>query len=67
MNRNTIAKLLGWGQFAVVYINQALSANGGVLPTNRAGWLNLGGSLLLAGGVHQASNTSAAHPNGANS
>jgi hypothetical protein len=64
MQKSTWAKIAGWGQLAVEYINQVLQANGGLLPTNKIGWLRLLGSLLLAGGIHHASNTSVAHPNG---
>lgn len=63
--KQKIAKAFGWGQLAIVYINQILSQNGGVLPTTRQGWLNLAGSAALAYGVHTASETSAGHPNGA--
>jgi hypothetical protein len=51
------AKAAAWGYVLVDYANQVIQANGGLLPTNKAGWLHLGGSILLAGGIHHASNT----------
>lgn len=66
MNKNTVAKLFGYGQLALEYANEVLQANGGLLPTTKAGWLRLASSILLAGGIHHASNTSQAHPNGLN-
>lgn len=61
----TQAKILGWGQLAITYLNDALAANGGVIPTSKGAWLRLLSSLVVAIGVHIASDTSAGHPNGA--
>lgn len=66
MNKITQARLLGWGQLVVVYLNQALTQNGGVIPTSKAQWLTLASSLLVAVGVHIGSGTSAGHPDGSN-
>lgn len=65
MTKSFWAKVAGWGQFAVETANEVLQTNGGVIPNTKAAWFRLIGSLLLAGGVHHASNTSGVHPNGA--
>ena len=62
----TWAKIAGWGQFIIAYLNEALAANGGVIPSTRPAWVHLLSSLAIAVGMHIASNTSAGHPNGAN-
>jgi hypothetical protein len=64
MNKSTLAKLCGYTQLAITYLNQVLSANGGLIPTAIEGWLKLLASLLLAFAIHHASNTSATIPNG---
>lgn len=63
--KQKIALLAGYGQLVIVYLNQALAANGGVIPQNRDQWMKLISSAAVAYGVHQASLTSANHPNGA--
>jgi hypothetical protein len=55
--KSAVAKVAAWGYVLVDYTNQVIAANGGLLPTNKAGWLRLGGTILLAGGIHHASNT----------
>lgn len=64
-NKNTSAKFGGWAQLVIVCLNEVLSQNGGVLPNTRAAWLRILVSLVIAMGVHLASDTSAGHPNGA--
>lgn len=64
--KKNLAKVLGYGQLLAEYINMVLQQNGGVLPTTKAGWFHLIGSIVLAGGIHIASETSAGHPNGLN-
>lgn len=53
MNSN-LAKIAGWGQFAVNTIG-TLATSG--LPANPLGWLQLLSSLVAAVGIHSASNT----------
>jgi hypothetical protein len=62
----TTARIFAWGQLGVTYLNQALSQNGGVIPTNKSQWMTLLSSLVVAFGVHIASETSAGHPQGSN-
>lgn len=64
LNKVNIARLIGWGQFVVTIANEVLQKNGGVLPSNKQGWMALGSSLLVAMSVHIAAGTSAGHPNG---
>lgn len=67
MTKQTWARIGGWLQLVIVYFNDALSANGGVIPTSKAAWGRLASSFLLALAVHKAAATSDNHPDGANS
>lgn len=64
MTKKTLAKVAGWGQVVVTYVNEVLKSNGGLVPTTKSGWLTLGISLLSGLAIHHASNTSATTPNG---
>lgn len=64
MNKSTWAKVFGW-------VGSALVSVGGILAIHGSGNVKLAGSvaaglgtLLVGGGIHQSSNTSAGHPNG---
>jgi len=54
MTKSFWAKLLGWGQFAVMTLQQVSQ---GHFPQNRTEWAHLFGSFLLALALHHASST----------
>lgn len=54
MNNSLLAKIAGWGQFALNALTQVATTG---LPTGVFGWVGLGASLLMAIGTHAASNT----------
>lgn len=51
------AKIFGWGQFGLTTVN-TLVTQPGAIPHGFAGWTSLISSLLVAVGMHHASNTS---------
>jgi hypothetical protein len=55
MKSHLLAKIMGWGQFALTTLGQ-LATSGG-LPHGPVGWITLAGSLLAAGGIHASANT----------
>lgn len=52
--KQKIAKVLGWGQFAVALLAQA---SNGHFPQSGKEWLTLLGSAAMAGAVHHAAST----------
>ena len=60
----TKARVLGWGQLIITVLNEALTANNGVIPNTKAAWIKIAISLVTAWSLHTGAETSAGHPNG---
>lgn len=54
MNNGLLAKIGGWGQFALQLLSSVTQTG---LPHGVFGWLSFAGSLLAAVGIHAASNS----------
>jgi len=54
MNNALIAKVMGWGQFALNSLGTVATVG---IPTNPMAWISLIGSLIMAVGTHAAAAT----------
>lgn len=59
MTKSRLAKIVGW-------VGQALTGAAVYLAPKYAGMALTAGAVLTGWGIHNASDTSAGHPNGAN-